>query len=100
VIARLLQDVVGLGDGFEVDVSIVLWEADSVLKVPATALVPVDSGWGVFVVDGGRARLRAVDVGRRGTREAQVTRGLTAGMRVILHPDERLSDGTRVRAIS
>jgi HlyD family secretion protein len=98
VIGTFLQETFGLGDRFEVDVSIVLWEADSVLKVPSTALVPADSGWAVYVVDGGQARLRPVTVSRRGAREVQIDSGLAAGDSVILHPDERLADGTRVRS--
>jgi len=97
VIGTFLQETFGLGDRFEVDVSIVLWESDSVLTVPSTALVPVDSVWGVYVVDGGEAKLRTVSVARRGAREVQIDSGLAAGDRVILHPDERLTDGTRVR---
>jgi HlyD family secretion protein len=96
VIGAFLQETFGLGDRFEVDVSIVLWEADSVLKVPSTALVPLDSTWAVYVVEQGEARFRPVTVGRRGAREAQVESGLSAGDRVILHPDERVVDGVRV----
>ncbi len=96
VIGAFLQETFGLGDRFEVDVSIVLWEADSVLKVPSTVLVPLDSTWAVYVVEQGEARLRPVTVGRRGAREAQVESGLSAGDRVILHPDERVVDGVRV----
>jgi len=99
VIGIFLQETFGLGDRFEVDVSIVLWESDSVLTVPSTALVPVDSVWGVYVVDGGEAKLRTVSVARRGAREVQIDSGLAAGDRVILHPDERLADGTRVRLV-
>jgi HlyD family secretion protein len=80
-------------------VSIVLWEADSVLKVPATALIPVNSAWAVYVVDAGRAKLRPVVVARRGVREVQVDSGLSTGDRVIVHPDERVKDGIRVRAV-
>ncbi len=97
VIGCFLQDAVGLGDGFEVDVSIVLWESDSVLTAPATALVPVDSGWGVYVMERGRARLRTIEVGRRGVREVEVRSGLGIGDLVIRHPDERVVEGARVR---
>ncbi len=96
VIGAFLQETFGLGDRFEVDVSIVLWEADSVLKVPSTVLVPLDSTRAVYVVEQWEARLRPVTVGRRGAREAQVESGLSAGDRVILHPDERVVDGVRV----
>jgi len=97
VIGAALPETLGLGDRFEVDVSIVLWEADSVLKVPSTALIPADSAWAVYVVDAGRAKLRPVVIARRGAREVQVASGLAAGDRVIVHPDERLKDGIRVR---
>lgn len=96
VIGAFLQETFGLGDRFEVDVSIVLWEADSVLKVPSTALVPRDSAWAVYVVEAGEARLRAVTVARRGAREVQIEFGLSEGDRVVLHPDERVVDGVRV----
>jgi HlyD family secretion protein len=99
VIGAFLQETFGLGDRFEVDVSIVLWEADSVLKVPSTALVPLDSAWAVYVVDQGEARLRPVNVSRRGAREVQIDSGLADGDRVILHPDERLADGLRVEIV-
>jgi HlyD family secretion protein len=97
VIGTPLQETPGLGDRFELDVSIVLWEAASVLKVPSTALVPADSAWAVYVVDHGRAKLRPVVVARRGVREVQIGSGLSTGDRVIVHPDERLKDGIRVR---
>jgi HlyD family secretion protein len=48
-------------------------------------------------MDGGRAKLRPVGVARRGVREVQIDSGLSAGDRVIVHPDERLRDGIRVR---
>ena len=97
VIGLMPPDSLGLGDRYEVDVSLVLWEADSVLKVPSTALVPVDSTWAVYVVAGGRAKLRRVVVARRGSHEVQVDAGLAAGDRVIVHPDERVKDDVRVR---
>ncbi|HEU4335614.1 MAG TPA: efflux transporter periplasmic adaptor subunit, partial [Candidatus Eisenbacteria bacterium] len=87
----------GLGDRFELDVSIVLWEAERVLKIPATALVPAGAAWAVYAVEKGRAKLRPVVVARRGVREVQIGSGLSAGDRVIVHPDERLKDGARVR---
>ena len=97
VVGAGLPETLGLGNRFEVDVSIVLWEADSVLQVPSTALVPADSAWAAYVVDAGRAKLRPVVIARRGVRDVQIESGLSAGDRVIVHPDERLKDGIRVR---
>jgi HlyD family secretion protein len=89
----------GVGDQFEAEVSIVVWERADALKVPVGALVRVPDGWRVFVGSGNRARLRAVEVGQRGTQEAEVLEGLEAGERVVLHPDERLRDGSRIRTV-
>lgn len=96
VVVRLDTPVSGLGHQFRVLASIVLWRAESVLTVPSTSLVPMDEGWGVLVVRDGRARLQPVTLGHHGAREVEVTRGLEAGDRIVRHPDERVTDGTRV----
>ena len=40
-----------LGDGYRVEVRIVLWQEDDVLKVPVGALFRQGDGWAVFVVE-------------------------------------------------
>jgi HlyD family secretion protein len=112
VIADLAGDAATLGDGYRVEARIVAWSADSVLKVPASALFrqsgPAGSGagpapgaaggWAVFAVEGGRARQRPVEVGHRTAAEAEILGGLSAGDRVVLHPANELRDGARVSA--
>ena len=63
----------------------------------AQALFREGDAWAVYVVDAGRAKSRPVVVARRGARDVQITSGLSAGDRVIVHPDERVKDGIRVR---
>lgn len=87
-----------LGDGYRVEVRIVVSEAASALKVPNSALFRRGEQWSAFVVEGGRARLRAVELGRRNGTEAEVLKGLAEGAQVILHPGDRVTDGTRVAA--
>lgn len=96
VIATLDTAPAGLGDRFRVSTSIVLWSAESVLTVPSTSLVPTDEGWGVYVVEGGRARLRMVSLGQTGARAVGVLSGVSVGDVVISHPDERIKEGIRV----
>ena len=86
-----------LGDGYRVEARFVVWEGADVLQVPAGALFRHGDGWAVFVVDGGRARLRPVDVGQRAGLAAQVKSGLSVGAPVIDHPDDKVRDGVRVR---
>ena len=85
-----------LAHGYQVDARIVLAEHADALKVPLTALFREGGDWAVFVAAGGRAMLRRVTLGDRNGIEAEVTDGLAAGERVVLHPSDRVADGVRV----
>ncbi|HEX7669180.1 MAG TPA: HlyD family efflux transporter periplasmic adaptor subunit [Polyangiaceae bacterium] len=85
-----------LGDGYRVEASIVTWEASDVVTVPASAVFRRGDGWAVFVFDGGRARLRPVEIGRRGSTEVQALAGVAPGDRVIAHPSDLVADGSQV----
>jgi HlyD family secretion protein len=86
-----------LGDGYRVEVRVVIWESSSVMRVPTSALFRHGEKWAVYMVDGGRARRTVVEVGRQTGQAAEVTAGLAEGTRVILHPGDTLVDGARVR---
>ena len=96
VVADLDEPAGRLGDNYRVEARIVAWEGTDVLKVPVSALFRTGERWSVFVVDAGRARLRAVEVGHRGDAEAEVIRGLREGEQVILYPSDQVEDGVRV----
>jgi len=85
-----------LGDGYRVEVRVVVWEGDGVLKVPTSSLFRRGDDWAVFAVDGGRAEMRVVEVGRRNGAFAEVVSGLREGEPVVLHPSDSLSEGSRV----
>jgi HlyD family secretion protein len=85
-----------LGDGYRVEVRIVVWQKDGVVKVPTSGLFRRGDGFAVFVVENGRARLRAVETGHRNSLEAEVVNGLAQGEYVIAHPADTIVDGTRV----
>jgi HlyD family secretion protein len=80
-----------------VEARIVVWRAPSVLTVPASALFQRGDRWHVFAVEGGRVRLRAVDVGHRGGASVEVVRGLAEGATVVLFPSDKLVEGMRVK---
>ena len=86
-----------LGDGYRVEVRIVIWESSSVVKVPTSALFRHREKWAVYVMDAGRARRTVVELGRQTGQSAEVITGLAEGTRVILHPGDTLVDGARVR---
>ena len=86
-----------LGDGFHVDAAITVWQADDVLRVPLSAAFRQEDKWHVFVIEGGRARLRRVELGRRNDEYAEVLSGLEPGDHVVLYPGDSIRDGSRVR---
>ena len=81
-----------LGHGFRVEVGIEAWQSDNVLKVPMSALFRIEGGWGVFVMQEGKARLARLEIGHMNGREAQVLSGLRSGDEVVLHPSDRIAD--------
>jgi HlyD family secretion protein len=87
-----------LGDAYRVEAAFVLWEGRDVLLIPTSALFRHGDGWAAFVAEAGRARLRALRIGQRNGLDAQVLEGLKAGEQVILHPDDKIADGKRIRA--
>lgn len=86
-----------LGDNFRVEARIVVDQAEDVLKIPSGALFRKGDGLAVFAVNGGRAELRPVTVGRRGRLEAEVTSGLTEGELVVDYPSDKVRDGVRLQ---
>lgn len=86
-----------LGDGYRVEASFVVWEDGNVLQVPTSALFRHDNGWAVFVATDGRAHLRPVRIGQRSGLRGQVLDGLKLGETVIVHPDDKVRDGVRVK---
>lgn len=85
-----------LGHGFRVEVRVVLWEHETVMRLPLTALFRVDNQWNVFVDESGRAHRRAIEIGRSNGLMVEITAGLSEGERVVLHPSDRVSEGVRV----
>lgn len=97
VIADLIDNPGPLGDGYRIEARIVVWEAAQVLKVPVSALFRCAEAWCVFIVMQHRAEHHRIELGPRNAFHAEVRHGLNQGDHVILHPSERLSNGTRVR---
>lgn len=89
-----------LGDSYRVEARIVTWENASALRAPAGALFQRGERWEAFVIDGGRAQLRTVKLGRGNGVETEVVDGLREGDRLIVYPGDKVTDGTRVSALT
>jgi hypothetical protein len=90
------SDASKLGDGFRVEVSIIVWERGNVLKVPTSALFRDGDAWAVFAVRGGRAARTAVRIGQRSALDAEILSGLEQGVEVLVHPGDTVADGVAV----
>lgn len=85
-----------LRPGTSVDVEIVTQEAPNAIAVPDRAVFRNGDRWAVFVVEGGRARLRTVEVGIRNEDWAEIVSGLTETDEVVAELTNNLADGVRV----
>jgi HlyD family secretion protein len=86
-----------LGDAYRVEVRIVEAQVENALTVPVGSLFRRAEEWAVFVVDDdGLVRVQNVTLGQRNAIIAEVTAGLQEGQRVVLHPPDTLTEGTRV----
>ncbi|MFP5285100.1 MAG: efflux transporter periplasmic adaptor subunit, partial [Thermoanaerobaculia bacterium] len=86
----------GLGDGFRVEVRVVVWESPDALQVPTSALFRDEQGWAAFVMENGKAVRRRIEVGPQSDRSAAVISGLREGEKVIIHPSADIADGVEV----
>ncbi len=89
-----------LGDAFRVEVEFILSQQAAVLQVPASALFRAGEGWAVYQVDSGVARRTPVRLGARSATSAQVLEGLQENQQVAVQPDDRIKDGTRIKAVA
>ncbi|MBI4517453.1 MAG: HlyD family efflux transporter periplasmic adaptor subunit [Deltaproteobacteria bacterium] len=100
LIADFIDPPAALGDGYRVEARIAVWEAEAVLQIPATALFRRAGVWNVFLLEGGKARRTPVELGHRGTLTVEVLNGLADGATLILHPNDQIADGVRVKPLA
>lgn len=91
-----LSDREFLGDGYRVEARLVIWEADDIVQVPASALFRKEGGWALFVADDDRAVLRTVEIGWQNGLMAQVLGGVEPGQLVIVHPSDTIEHGVSI----
>ena len=72
-----------LRPGGFVKVNLELGETADALQIPTEAVVPVASGYTVFIVKKGKAAVQPVNIGVRSDKVIQITKGLVVGDTVI-----------------
>jgi HlyD family secretion protein len=86
-----------LGDGFRVEVRVVLQDLKDVPQIPTSALFRDETGWKVFAIENGKATRRSVEVGHQNGLTAEIRAGLKDGEQVILHPSADVKEGVEVQ---
>lgn len=87
-----LPDDTPLYIGMTVDANIVIRRLEDRVIVPVAAL----TGSRVAVIENGRLVMREVGIGIRGLENAEITKGLAAGERVVMPIPDGVSPGDRV----
>ncbi len=101
IIGEIADPTHRLEDGYRVDAQIVVWEKQSVVTVPLSALFRCDhQDWCVFVAKDHQVDRRKVQIGQRNSQAAEVLRGVGKKETVILHPTEKIKPGVRVNPLS
>lgn len=85
-----------LGHGFRVYARLAVWRGSDILQVPISALFRHEGMWSVYRIVDGKAVLTSIETGHMNDEVAEVTKGLTAGDVVIVHPSDQIEDGRSV----
>jgi len=86
-----------LGDGYRMEIRIVVEQATGVPLAPVSAVFPHGTGHAVFVVEGQRVRLQTVEVISRNGQQAWLRTDLPMGTALVAYPPVSLRDGDRVK---
>ena len=87
-----------LGHEFRIMAHISVWHGADVVRVPLGAIFRQGSEWTVYRVIDGRAATTPIVIDHRNSEFAEVRSGLSAGDQVVLHPSDRVTEGTAIAA--
>lgn len=88
----------GLLPGMTVEANLIVTERANALLVPSTAVVADGKGHKVWLLDDGKARAQAVQVGIAGSSKTEILSGLKDGQTVVSTPSPDVREGRRIRA--
>ena len=87
-----------LGDGFRIEARIVVTTVENVTTVPAGVLFRHAHSWHAYRIVDGRAQLQPVSIGKSNGLDTEITKGLSPGDVVVLHPTDQVTDGVALSA--
>lgn len=88
----------GIGAGHQTTVSFSTVLRSEVIHIPVSALISEGDGYGVYIIEKGKAVFYPVETGAQSGGRIEITSGITEGMDVIINPyDAGIDGGERVR---
>jgi membrane fusion protein (multidrug efflux system) len=94
--ARIPNPDLALKPGLFARVSIVTETRSDAVMVPESAVVPDGEAKAVYVVEGDKAKLTQVKLGKRLPGRVEIAEGLKAGQRIVTTGQIRLRDGATI----
>ena len=89
-----------LKPGYEMDIKVITAAAENTLLIDEKAIFEYQGKDYVFLNDNGLAGMRQIEKGLKSEDKVEVLKGLQEGDEVILSPDERLKEGTRIKHLT
>ncbi len=85
--------------GSDVDVSFMLYRSENALSVPKSAVFPIESGDGLWLVKDGKIVLQPIETGYEATRFIEVISGLEPGAHILKNFDaDGIEEGVKVKS--
>lgn len=88
-----------LGDGYKMEIRIVVQQAQGVLMAPVSAVFPQGQGHAVFSINAGRAQLHVVAMLGRNGQQAWLQTDLPEDAVLVTYPPATLREGDRVKPL-
>lgn len=92
-----IESIADLKSGYDMTVKIITASKDNTLLIDEKAIFEYEGKDHVFVKVNDVATLRAIEKGLESDDRVEVVSGLKEGEKVILSPDEKLAEGTKVQ---
>lgn len=87
-----------LRSGYDMNIKVITESKTGTLIISDKAVFEYQGKSCVFVDDNGTAKLRQIEKGIESDDRIEVVKGLKEGERVILSPDSKLNEGTKIKA--
>jgi HlyD family secretion protein len=91
------ESILDLKSGYDMTVKIITASKENTLLIDEKAIFEYQEKDHVFVNENGAAKLRAIEKGLESEDKVEILSGLKEGEKIILSPDDKLEEGTKIK---